>query len=208
MSSPIRAIVPSPSADYYEDHAEAFFAETVNVDMTPLYDGFLSHVPAGGVVLDAGCGAARDALAFRRLGYQVEAFDASPALAALAEAHLGQPVAVLRVEDLDRQGCFDGIWACASLLHVQLAGLPEVLARLAAALKPGGVLYVSFKYGRGEREHGGRRFTDLDEAGFAELLRMVPALVQLETWVTADRRPDRGDRWLNVLLTTKPAASQ
>ena len=67
----------------------------------------------------------------------------------------------------------DGIWACASLLHVPGAELPDVMQRLCKALKPGGVLYASFKYGTGEREHHGRRFTDLDEPGLAALLRHV-----------------------------------
>ncbi len=88
------------------------------------------------------------------------------------------------------------------VLHLPLAGLPDALARPAAARKPDGVLYAAFKYGRGERAQGGRRFTDLDEAGIAELLREVRALVELETWVTPDRRPGRErERWLNVLLT-------
>jgi SAM-dependent methyltransferase len=190
-----------PTADYYEDHAQAFFDDTIGVDMLPLYERFLARVLVGGHILDAGCGSGRDALAFRRLGYKVTAFDASPALAALAEGLLGCAVPVLRFQDLDWQARFDGIWACASLLHVPMAELPEVLQRLAAALKAGGVLYASFKYGHGERDHNGRRFTDLDEAGLGALLRVVPALVELETWTTADRRTGRGDeRWLNTLL--------
>ena len=62
-------------------------------------------------------------------------------------------------------------------------------------------MYASFKYGQGEREHRGRRFTDLDEAGLADLLRQRPELAMIETWVTADRRAEREDEWwLNVLL--------
>ncbi len=66
----------------------------------------------------------------------------------------------------------------------------------------GGVLYASFKYGRSDREgDDGRRFTDLDEAGLAALLQAVPGFVELETWITTDRRPGRSnERWLNTLL--------
>ena len=56
---------------------------------------------------------------------------------------------------------YDGIWACASLLHVPHELLPKVIARLIVALVDGGVLYASFKYGEEEREAGGRYFTDL-----------------------------------------------
>ena len=73
--------------------------------------------------------------------------------------------------------------------------------RLRTALKPGGILYASFKYGSGEREHHGRRFTDLDEPGLAALLEQVPGLEPVETWTTGDRRPGReSERWLNTLL--------
>ncbi|MFB1494647.1 MULTISPECIES: class I SAM-dependent methyltransferase [unclassified Thiocapsa] len=189
------------SIAYYEDQAETFFAETVDVDMAPLYARFLARVPPGGHLLDAGCGSGRDALAFRRLGYAVTAFEASPKLARLASEHCGLPVEVRRFQEIDWEGCFDGIWACASLLHVPLAELPEVLGRLGRALKPGAVLYASFKYGAGEREHGGRRFTDLDEAGLAGLVGAVPVLAVLEVWVSGDRREGReGERWLNAVV--------
>ena len=76
-----------------------------------------------------------------------------------------------------------------------------MLRRLATALKPGGGLFTSFKHGYGEREHGGRRFTDLDEAGLAALLQTAPCFTMLETWITVDQRPDRpDDRWLNTVL--------
>ena len=191
-----------PTLAYYEDQAESFFAETVAVDMAPLYARFLARVTPGGHILDAGCGSGRDALAFRRLGYAVTAFEASPTLARMASAHCGLPVEDRRFQEVDWEGRFDGIWACASLLHVPMAEVPEVLGRLGRALKADGVLYASFKYGAGEREHGERRFTDLDEDGLAALVEAVRGLAVIETWGTEDRRPEReGERWLNALLT-------
>ncbi|MEA1051868.1 class I SAM-dependent methyltransferase [Lamprobacter modestohalophilus] len=190
-----------PTIAHYDTEAAAFFATTVDVDMSPLYAPFLDKLALGAAILDAGCGSGRDALAFRERGFAVTAMEPSPVLAKLAEAHCGLPVVIRRFQDIDWHARFDGIWACASLLHVPMMDLPDVLARLARALRSGGVLYASFKYGRGERERGGRRFTDLDEARLAELLQQVPELELIETWVTADRRPGREDeRWLNALL--------
>jgi SAM-dependent methyltransferase len=186
---------------YYQQHAEMFFADTVEVDMTPLYRRFLSLQRDQAQILDAGCGSGRDARAFADLGHRVTAFDASPALIALAETRLGQSVQCLRFQDITWQEQFDGIWACASLLHVPAAELPDVMQRLCMALKPRGILYASFKYGSGEREHHGRGFTDLDESGLAALLRRVPELEEVETWTTGDLRPGReAERWLNTLL--------
>ena len=193
--------VSDHSCTYYDQQAHTFFDGTVEVDMTPLYGRFLPLLGDGAAILDAGCGSGRDALAFANLGYSVTAFDASPALAALAENYTGRPVHCLRFQDITWQAQFDGIWACASLLHVPTVELPEVMDRLRAALKSGGILYASFKYGSGEREHHGRRFTDLDEPGLAGLLDQVPCLEPVETWVTGDLRPGReAERWLNTLL--------
>lgn len=186
---------------YYTENAGAFFADTVAVAMDPLYARFLTHIPPGGHILDAGCGSGRDTLAFLQKGYRVTAFDASPSLADLAERHTGQPVQVLRFLDLEWNREFDGIWACASLLHVPVGDLPDALGRLALALRHRGILYASFKHGRGERTHQGRRFTDLDEAGLQTLLGQVPGLTELETWISEDLRPARAaERWLNTLL--------
>ena len=186
---------------YYEAHAADFARETLAVDMRPLYGPFLQRVPAGGAILDAGCGAGRDARAFAELGYRVTAFDAAPALVARAAATSGLAVVCRRFDAVDWVGCFDGVWACASLLHVRAVALPAVLGRLVRALVPGGVLYASFKYGQGERERGGRWFTDLDEAGVEALVDAVTG-VRLElVWVTGDRRPGREvERWLNALM--------
>ena len=77
--------------------------------MKPLYQRFLPRLPDQAQILDAGCGSGRDAKAFANLGYQVTAFDASPALIAPAETHLGQPVQRLRFQDITWQEQFDGI---------------------------------------------------------------------------------------------------
>ena len=200
---------PDPNLTYYQVEAAPFFATTVAVDMTTLYAPFLARLAPGAAILDAGCGSGRDARAFRELGYAVTALEPAPALAQLAEAHLGLPVEVRRFQDIDWVSRFDGIWACASLLHVPLAELPDALQRLACALRPDGVLYVSFKYGHGEREHGGRRFTDLDEAGLAEAIQTVPQLAIIDHWLTPDQRPERAaEHWFNTLLQRLETASQ
>ncbi|HYN76953.1 MAG TPA: class I SAM-dependent methyltransferase [Lamprocystis sp. (in: g-proteobacteria)] len=195
----------SSTSAYYEHHAQQFFDDTIAVDMSPLYARFLRWVPKKGSILDAGCGSGRDMLAFHKLGYEVTAFDASPMLADLAANYCGFPVAVMRFQDIQWQEQFDGIWACASLLHVPAVELPDVLMRMATALRPQGVLYASFKYGQGERDHYGRRFTDLDETGLAALLQEVQGLKEIQTWITTDVRPGRAtESWLNTLLVATP----
>jgi SAM-dependent methyltransferase len=190
-----------PNIYFYEQHAERFCEETLGVDMTSLYQHFLPLLPKCGRILDAGCGSGRDARAFLEQGFSVTAFDASPMLAEFAEIHLGQPVHRLRFQDLTWHQRFDGIWACASLLHVPENELADAVQRLSRSLKNGGILYASFKYGSGERACNGRRFTDLDETGLADLLRTVKGMKEVRTWTTGDLREGREtERWLNTLL--------
>jgi cyclopropane fatty-acyl-phospholipid synthase-like methyltransferase len=172
----------------------------VDAGLLPELRRFADLLPPGGRVLEAGCGSGRDALALKALGFQVTAIEAAPRLAALASAHTGLPVEVMTFDQVAWREAFDGIWACASLLHVARRDLPQTLRRLRAALRPGGAWFMSFKYGTQEREANGRRFTDLDEAGAKALLAETGGLALIAMAVTGDVRPDRGaERWLSVL---------
>ena len=179
------------SSEYYE---------TVAVDMGRLYKRFLAYVPSGAIILDAGCGSGRDALAFKRRGYPVYAFDASEALAHKASELLGQPVARQSFEQFDEAARYGGIWACASLLHLPEQRLPDAFKRLWSALLPGGVLYCSFKFGDGERMKDGRHFTDANEARVQQWTQHLHDCEKKQSWMTEDQRPGREERWLNFLL--------
>ncbi|WP_319781867.1 class I SAM-dependent methyltransferase [Oceanisphaera sp. IT1-181] len=188
------------STDYYQQQAESFYQSTAFVDMIPLYQRFLPYVPAGGHIVDAGCGSGRDSLNFANLGFKISAFDASPALVELAQQHTGLPVNLCSFEQFTAPEPIDAIWACASLLHVPRAELSKVMAHLAAQLKPNGVFYCSFKYGHDDVSRDGRHFTNLDETGLSELISQLPLTV-IEHWQTGDLRPGREhERWLNAIL--------
>jgi SAM-dependent methyltransferase len=190
-------VVTSTSA-WYEAHAEAFIATTADVDMTSLHEPFLALLAPGALILDVGCGSGRDSLAFLQRGFRVVALEPCEALASHAEARLGQPVRRLRVQQLDAAETFDGIWACASLLHVPADETPAVLSRLARALTPTGLLYASYKLGHGEREEAGRFFHDLTPERLRGLLADA-SLSIVSLWETGDARPGRSQRWVNVL---------
>ena len=98
---------------------------------------------------------------------------------------------------------YDGIWACASLLYIPLAELPDTLNRLWRALKPGGVCYVSFKDGNGERYKDGRHFTDLNELALRRLFASLTDVFRIECWQSSDVRPERSDLWLNAIIRRK-----
>ncbi|WP_130833795.1 class I SAM-dependent methyltransferase [[Erwinia] mediterraneensis] len=185
---------------YYQNHSQDFFADTVNVDMSGLYEMFTRYLNPGNRVLDAGCGSGRDAKAFQAMGYQVDAFDASAEMVMLARQHTGLPVQQLTFNNVSWQQKYEGIWCCASLLHVPARELPGVMQKLVAALKPGGVWYISFKYGDGEREQKGRHFTDMNETSLKTLLKAAPEIEIISLWTTQDKRPQRDEMWLNAVL--------
>ena len=195
-----------PTLRYYRDHAEEFAAGTINADMEDIRVRFLAFLPEGGRILDFGCGTGRDTKAFRNLGYKTDALDGSEALCRIAEKHTGVAVRCLDFRDyLHSEGeIYDGIWACASLLHLKKQELLPVMRELGKALKPGGVMYASFKYGKYEGERKGRFFTDFTPEGFREFMKNIPEFEIEECWVTGDVRPGRGDeRWLNLILSRK-----
>lgn len=105
----------------------------------------------------------------------------------------------MRFEEVAWREEFDGIWTCASLLHVPIVDFPGVAARLALALRPHGAWYMSFKLGRGERAVGGRTFADHTEETLRYTLAGTGALLG-ETWLTEDVRAERiGEQWLNAI---------
>ncbi|WP_226781691.1 class I SAM-dependent methyltransferase [Oceaniglobus trochenteri] len=192
-------------ADYYDRHAITFIATTRDVDMSDARERFLAAVPARAEgparILDAGSGSGCDALAFRVLGNDVKAFDASPAMVAATQAHAAVETRLMRFEDFAWEHSFECIWACASLLHVADADLPGVVDRLAAHLVPGGALYLSFKRGTGERVKDGRRFTDITAESLDALLDGCGAFNEPDIWESRDCRPDRtSEVWVNAVV--------
>ena len=185
--------------DYYNKHAEEFTASTFEVDMESLYQPFLAELPEGARILDVGCGSGRDTLAFKNKGYQVDAIDYSEELVKKATRLTGIPIKLKSFYEVDDYEAYDGIWACASLLHCERSRLAEVLEKMVQALKPNGVIYISFKYGDSDRDKDGRKFTDLDENQAEALLEQFDNVQHIQQWVTLDQRPDRQEKWLNLL---------
>jgi 2-polyprenyl-3-methyl-5-hydroxy-6-metoxy-1,4-benzoquinol methylase len=190
----------SETISYYDSNAEKFFRDTVNVDMEPLHKPFLALIPLGGSILDAGCGSGRDALRFLQSGFHVEAFDASAEMCALASKLTGLNVAHQRFDQIQYASQFDGIWACASVLHVARDETLPVIERLATALRPGGVIFLSFKNRDEVWSAGGREFTGYTSESFRQLLHGQESLSEIHMWTTDDVRPDRNETWLNALL--------
>lgn len=189
---------------YYNEQASSFVQGTVDVEFSALQNEFVSRIGNGGRILDLGCGSGRDSKAFIRQGFDVVAVDGSKEMAKIASKYIGREVICSTFQDYKPEGTFDGIWACASLLHLTKDDIVIVMKKLTHALNEGGSFYVSFKYGEFSGERNGRYFTDLNEESFGELIANIPELKIQRQYITDDVRPGRAaEKWLNVFLIKK-----
>ena len=187
--------------DYYNQNSQHFVHDTQDVKFTDIQDYFLSYLKPGALILDFGCGSGRDTKYFLEKGYSVEAIDGSEEMVKIAREYTGIEVKQMLFQDLNETERYDGIFACASILHVPSVELPDIMKRIYRALKQSGIAYISFKYGTFEGERNGRYFTDLNEEKLQDLLSEVPGFTVESIRITGDARPGRSDeKWLNVIL--------
>lgn len=188
------------SIDFYDSNAAAY---AVDGRVNPRLANFMTLVRKGGTILELGTGSGRDAKAMIEAGFSLDATDGSRELANLATSYLGQTVRVMLFDDLSAQGAYDGIYASASLLHVPKADLPGIIAKLYAALAPGGVVWASFKSGSSEGlDRFGRYYNYLDSSELHAMFAAVAPWTQLvmDAWDGSgfDRQLTR---WIAVTAT-------
>lgn len=156
---------------FYEREAPVYAPWSAPEGAFPWLEKFLSLVPPRGRLLDYGCGGGWAAKRMLEAGHAVDAFDGAAGLAAEARRLTGLDVKTMRFADFAAAGRYDGIWASFCLLHAPRAEMPGNLARIRAALRPGGVLYLGLKQGEGEsRDSLGRLYAYFGEAEMRDML--------------------------------------
>jgi SAM-dependent methyltransferase len=141
-------------------------------------DAMCATIPAGGVVVDAGCGPGLEITLLRERGFRVAGLDLS--LGQLRTGGLsGVAQADMRHLPL-RTASADALWCQAALLHIPHPAVPSVLGEFARVVRPGGALYLAVAEG--------------DGAGW-EVATQYGS--DLRRWFTYHREPD-----LTALLAT------
>jgi SAM-dependent methyltransferase len=219
ISSELEKISAGTLADY-DRQADAFWAGTRDHDVTQNIAALLDAIEGAPpfTLLDFGCGPGRDLTALTARGHVAVGLEGSPEFAAMARAHSGCEVWQQNFFALDLPpGTFDGVFANAALFHVPRRALPEVLGKLYACLKPGGVLFSSNP--RGDNQEGWTRgrygvYHDLESwrryvtaAGFVELghyYRPAGLPREQQPWLASVwRKAERNPR---ARVAHKPAA--
>lgn len=150
-----------PTLRFYAESSQVYCASGPGGVSRNLHS-FLQRLQPGARILELGCGGGRDAEAMIAAGFDVDPTDGTPEIARKAEERLGRAVRVMGFDELDAVETYDAVWANASLLHVPRSSLPQVLARVSRALKPGGLHFASYKGGDIEgRDNHGRYFNFL-----------------------------------------------
>lgn len=188
------------SIDYYERYASAYYENTVGWNMEKVMGRFLELLPENAEVLDLGCGSGRDTVALEEAGCYVTPMDGSGEMCRLAEILTDKEVLHMTFEEMDFEEVFDGIWACASLLHVGRKDMNRIMGKVMDALVPGGILYMSFHYGDQEEYRNGRLFCDYTEKSIRRVIRQQEDADIIDIWVTEDSGSRKGNDWLNVLV--------
>lgn len=187
--------------NYYEKTSNKYFKETVNNSMVSTLEKFIQFIPDDGKILDLGCGSGRDSKYLMNRGFQVVALDYSANIAELASKYLGKDVIKKEIENIDYQNEFDGIWACASLLHLSPRQLEMALQKIMDALRSGGILYTSFKEGGGITiDEKGRYFNNQTVNSLTSLLKSFPKNEIVEIWLDRSVLRSRKQTWVSALI--------
>ena len=150
-------------------------------------------------VLDVGCGPGWESASFANRGYETVGIDLTPAFLKMArEESPDTSFARMDMRQLGLQrNTFDGVWACASFLHVPRRNAPSALAEFHRVVKERGIVHLSVKRGNGEESSS--VYGDNDERLFTlyQASELEAMLVSAEFDIDAVTTDEDGD-WLQV----------
>ncbi len=188
-------------SNYYESNAECYAAETFFADMSEQYQRFLPLLKKGAKILDVGSGSGRDACYIQKHGYQVTALEPSKNLCREIRKVFSGEIECSDIQNYQPAERYDGIWACASLIHLQEEEILCFFEKIELLLKANGIIYISGKNGipTGKAEDG-RYFLEFSEYLVEKILIVNEQLKLEQLWYTGDVSGRRGFRWLNVIF--------
>lgn len=187
--------------EYYEINAKQYVEATFSADMSEQYQRFLPLLKEGAAILDIGSGSGRDACYFQKMGYQVTALEPSTHLCEEIQKVFSGTIIHSDIQHYQPEQQFDGIWACASFLHLQEKEILDFFGKINCFLHDHGIIYLSGKNGISTgKANDGRYFLEFTEQ-LAENILMTNEQVKLEQlWYTKDVTGRKDFRWMNMIF--------
>ena len=121
-----------------EENAKEWYE---NYMLMPSIEEFVSLLPEKPRVLDLGCGGGYESMRLTKAGAQVVGVDFSEESIRIATERCPEVQFELmdfRQLDGEKLGKFDGVFACASLIHISQEELPGVFAQMRNIMNPNG----------------------------------------------------------------------
>jgi SAM-dependent methyltransferase len=182
--------------NFYEKNHQQYFDSTSTIDPSDFLTPFGNMLKPGSTIFDIGCGSGRDLLWFKEQGFSPTGFEHSPSLARLAWKYSNCPVIEGDFHSYNFSiHKFDALCFVGSLVHIPENKFSHIFELICNALKPGGLLFITMKEGRGlSHSNDGRVFTlwskknleiIFNETGLQvlEFKRQVSKLRQEDTWL-------------------------
>ena len=186
----------------YDTHADDFAERWFHFRLEDQVHRFVAHLRRGAHVLDVGCGVGRDVGHFQELGFEVTGTDRSSGMLAEARRRVAAPFVQADMRHLPfANASFDGLWVCASLLHLPKADALAVLQECRRVAGHGHI-FLAVKEGQGERwvtSHEGQSvFFAYYHPAEIELLVERAGFRVLEAWEDPPG-PGQTENWLEVI---------
>ena len=157
---------------FYNKEAANYAKNPLELGESDRFQSFANRIRKGGAVLDLGCGAGNAARGFHAQDFKVTAFDGSEGMLAQLRKIPEITTVCADFERLDFVDAFDGIWANFCLQHVPREDFPQVLDRVARALRPDGWLLIGIHEGtETRRDRLGRLYCHHTEADLTQALQ-------------------------------------
>ncbi len=171
---------------------------TWDVCLAKALDGFTALLPERARVLDAGCGPGRDSGRLRKRGFCAIGADLSCGMLREARRRIGPPLVRCDMRRLPfRVASFDGVWLCASLLHLPRSEVPPALKEIHRAARANAPIFVGLIYGEGEpwnMVHDARLFSCYHPDEITALLQECGFSI-----FSSRTQPGKAVTWIDIL---------
>lgn len=189
------------TVEFYDKNYSNYDQSTHNLELTDQLFSFMKLIKPGGRILDIGCGTGRDIQQFQKAGFFADGVEPSKSMAKLAIERTKALILEKSAEDINDKEKYNGIWACASLLHLPKKRFESVIKKIARALTVNGYCYISLKEGIGEaRDADGRFFSYYTEEEIKKTIKHIKNISLIKIWLSDDSAHRLSTRWINILI--------